>query len=391
MGAGTVSPGRRQYFVALALVAVVALAGCSLLSPNGGETGGLPPGEEAADEYRSLDGYEATVHYEYSDRPDRKAFIQEDIDSGRSRVEWLEPASRTGSVQIYNGSAVIRYNATENEYVRIDTTDIQSYEDGAEHLESSIDAARKEGTTTVDQPPGGAPLPRVPQGNTAESVSTGTFEVSYDGTETVAGREAHVISYDAVGDVQDGTVSQTVWLDTEHFFTLKSTQVSRFGGEKSTFTVRLSNVTVEPGLSAADFDFDPPANATLNRSASYDVTGYDSRAQLVDAAAISVPNPTVPDRFTLFRTIRVVGQNFTAVQLQYQTSSSRLLVTKTSQQSYTSVTDGERVSVGSRTGRYRTSGTRAIVVWQCDEFIHTVTGDVQKTTLLDVARSVECE
>ena len=385
------SPGRRRLLVVLALVAVVTLAGCSLLFGNGNDGGSLPSGEEAAEQYLSLEGYSATVHYEYSDRPDRRAFVREDVDDGRSRVDWLAPQNRTGSIQIYNGSTVVRYNATENEYVRIDTTDIESYEHGADHLKRSIEAAREEGTTTVDQPPGGAPLPKVPQGNTGERDSMGAFKVSYEGTETVAGREAHVISYEAIGEAENGTVSQTVWLDTDHFFTLKSKQVSRFDGTKSTFTLRLSNITVEPGFTAADFRFDPPANATLNRSKSYDVTGYNTREALTDAATISVPTPAVPDRFTLFRTIHVVGQNFTAVQLQYQTSNSQLFVTKTSEQSYTNLTAGERVSIGSQTGRYRTSGTRTLVAWRCGEFTYTVTSTVQRSTLLDVARSVECE
>ena len=75
MSAGFVLPGRspdrRRLLVLLALVAVVTLAGCSVLFGNGTESGGLPPGEEAAEQYLSLDGYEATVHYEYSDRSDQ--------------------------------------------------------------------------------------------------------------------------------------------------------------------------------------------------------------------------------------------------------------------------------------------------------------------------------
>lgn len=386
------SPGRRRLLVALALVTVVALAGCSTLFGGNGDEPGLPPGEEAAETYLSLDGYEATAHYEYSDRPDRRAHIEEDVDSGRSRVEWLAPESRAGSVQIYNGSAVVRYNATKNEYIRIDTSGLESYEDGAQHLARAINTAREEGTTTIDQPPaGGAPLPKVPEGQTdADTDPKRTFEMSYEGTETVAGREAHVISYDAVGTVENGMVEQTVWVDTEHFFTLKSTQVSTYDGNESTFTFRLSNVTVEPGLTAEDYRFDPPADATLNRSESYDVTAYDSRTALSNAAAISVPSPAVPDRFSLARASHIVGQNFTAVQLRYQTSSAALVVTKTSELRYTNLTEGERVSIGGQSGRYRTSGTRALAVWECGEFVYTVTGGVQKSTLLDVARSVEC-
>ena len=120
------------------------------------------------------------------------------------------------------------------------------------------------------------------------------------------------------------------------------------------------------------------------------MTGYDTRAQLVTVTDIDVPDPAVPERFSLSRATHIVGQNFTAVQLQYQTSSSRLFVTKTTEQTYTDLTEGERVRIGNETGRYRTSQTRAIVVWRCGDSVYTVTGGVQKGTLLDVARSIEC-
>jgi len=384
--------GRRRYLVVLALVAVVALAGCSLVFGGDDPSPSLPSGDEAAEQYLSLDGFEATVHYEYSDQENRRAHIRVDPDDARSRVEYLAPDRIAGNVQVYNGSSVVRYNATDNEYVRIDTENLRNFEDGAERIKLAVDAARSEGTTTVDRPPaGGAPLPKVPRGNSDGGTTNRSFEVSYDGTETVAGREAYVISYEAVGTVENGIVNQTVWMDTEHFFTLKSTQVTRYDGERSTFTFRLSNVTVDPGFTAADFRFDPPEGATLNESESYDVTGYDSREAVAEAASISVPTPAVPNGFSLSRASHIVGADFTAVQLQYQTGNSRLFVTKTFEANYTNLTDGERVSVGSQTGRYRSSGTSALVVWECDGAIYTVAGGVQKAMLLDVARSVECE
>jgi outer membrane lipoprotein-sorting protein len=377
--------------VLFVLVVVVSLAGCSLLFGGGDDSTSLPTGDQAAEQYLSMDGYEATVHYEYSDQSNRRAQLQIDVDGGNSRIEWLGPDRLAGNVQTYNGSTTIRYNATTNEYVSISTSNLDNFEDGAERIEEAVDAAREDGTATVDQPPsGGAPLPVVPEGGTADAAASDRYEVTYDGTEQVAGREAHVISYAPVENVTDGVLEQTVWVDTEYFITLKSHSVSRYDGDRSTFTFRLSNVSIAPGLSERDFSFDPPANATLNASDSYDVTGYDTRAQLVTVADIGVPDPAVPERFTLSRATHIVGQNFTAVQLQYQTSGSRLLVTKTSEQTYTDLTEGERVTIGDETGRYRTSQTRATVAWRCGGYVYTVTGGVQKETLLDVARSIEC-
>lgn len=383
---------RRQLLVGVVLLVAVALAGCSFLFGDGGDEQPLPEGEQAAEAYLSLDGYSATAHYEYSDQRDRRARLEIDVDSRRSRVAWLAPPSRAGNVQIYNGSAVVRYNATRNEYVSISTSGLDSFEDGGDRIARAVDAARADGKSTVERPPaGGAPLPKVPAGSSADSDSDRKFEVTYEGTETVADREAHVIEYEAVGDPASGILEQTVWIDTEYYFTLKSTQVTRFDGNESTFTFRLSEVSIDPGLTESDFQFDPPSGAQRNRSSSYDVRGYDTRTQLASAVETSVPNPSVPSRFSLARADHVIGTNFTAVQLQYQTSGSRLFVTKTTEQEYEETTEGEHVSIDGQTGRYRSGGTGALVVWRCDGYVYTVRGSLQRSAMLDVARSVGCE
>jgi outer membrane lipoprotein-sorting protein len=176
------------------------------------------------------------LHYEYSDREDRRAHIQADVDGGQSRVAWRAPPSIAGNVNVYNGSTLVRYNATANAYVRIGTEDVAPFKDGSGEIADVVDAARENGETTVDEPPaGGAPLPAVPAGDSAAgSVDTDVdsrFEVTYEGTETVADREAYVIDYDAV-DASEGIVEQTIWLDTEYFITLKSTQVTQRDDEK---------------------------------------------------------------------------------------------------------------------------------------------------------------
>ncbi len=386
---------RQHLLVAAAILAVVALAGCSLLADDSGQRS-LPTGEEAAEQYRSLDGYEATLHYEYTDRADRRSHIEVDIDGGRSRVEWLTPDSIAGNINVYNGSTLVRYNATTNEFVRIGTEDLAPFEAGADEIATVVDSAREDGETTVEGPPaGGAPLPAVPAGedteNAPESDDNSRFNVTYEGTETVAGREAYVIDYQPVGDPGDGVVEQTVWLDTEYFITLKSRQVTRRGGEKSTFTFRMSDVTIDPDFEEDTFAFDPPSGATLNESNSYDLTSYRTIASLSDVAALSVPDPTVPDRFALDRANHIRGSDFAAVQLRYRAASSLLFVTKTTEDDYTNLSRGDPVSIGDRTGRYRSSGTRALVAWQCDGHVYTVTADISKAELLDVARSVECD
>jgi len=383
---------RRRWLVLAALAAVLALAGCGFLPYEEAESPELPAGEEAAQQYRSLDGYQATIVYEYSDRENRRAQVAVDLRSGRSRFAWRAPESVAGNLVVYNGSTVVRYNATTNEYSRVSTLNLDRVGDNADRIEQLVDAARREGEMTVEAPPpGGAPLPAVPQGNQSTDAETDSrFAVSYEGTETVAGREAHVIDYESVDDPEEGVVEQTVWLDTEHFVTLRSTQRSVIDGSESTVTFRLENLTFDPDFSAARFEFDPPPGATLDTASSYDLTSYETRAELAAEAEMTVPDPAVPDPFVLTRADEVRGENSTTVQLRYQSTGSVLYVTKTATDDFSSLDEGERVTVGDQPGSYRASATRALVVWQCGEYEYTVVGDLPKSDLLSVADSVAC-
>lgn len=378
---------RQHVFALLLLISVLSLAGCSLVF---GTESTLPTGEEAAESYRSLDGYSATAHIEQSDDPDRRIRIHVDPDDGNSRVNVLEPPHEAGNIYVTNGSTIVRYNETKNEYATISTAGLDRFERGAQRIEDAIVAAREGGKTSDSPPVGGAPLPVVPEAGNGSGGGSAQFVVSFEGTEQIAGREAYKIAYEAAGDRTQGVVEQTVWVDTEHFVTLKATQVSRFDGNRSTYTFRLSNVTFEPGFESGHFEFDPPAGATQNESESFSQQTYDTRTALVEAAGMAVPDPAVPARFSLVSANHIRGTNFTAVQLRYRASTSRIFVTKTTEQSYTNLTAGEAVSLGDRTGRFRTAGTRALVVWECEDRIYTVVGNVPKQVLLDIARSVAC-
>jgi outer membrane lipoprotein-sorting protein len=381
-------PTGRHLLAVLLLVGVAALAGCGFLA---GDTTSLPSGEAAAESYLSLDGYTATAHIERSGEADRRLRLEVDPDGGNSRSTVLAPPSNAGNVYLANGSTLIRYNATENEYITVSTGGTDRFDRGGQRIEDAISVAREGGETSDPAPVGGAPLPVVPNAGNDSSRPATQFDVSFGGTEQIAGREAYRINYEAAGDRSTGVLEQSLWVDTEYFITLKATQVSRFGGNRSTYTFRLSNVTFEPGFGADHFTFDPPAGATRDAADSFSQQTYDSRASLAAAADLSVPDPAVPERFSLVSAYDIQGPNFTAVQLQYRSSTSAVYVTKTTERSYTNLTTGEAVTVGDRTGRYRSSGTQALVVWECDGTVYTVVGDLQKSTLLDIARSVGCE
>lgn len=117
------------------------------------------------------------------------------------------------------------------------------------------------------------------------------YDLDYRGTETVADREAHRLAVTArnesttagisllVGDVEfvyaaatiDPTaelhvVEQTVWIDAEHDYPLAERLVVEDpDGDRYVLAERFESARFDPGFETGAFDFDPPANATVER------------------------------------------------------------------------------------------------------------------------------
>lgn len=376
------------FVLAIALLAaVVLLSGCAGVFPSDSS---LPDGETAATAYQSLDGYTATVQIEQNSGPNRTLQLVADVDGTQNRVEYLDPPALAGNVVVYNGSSLVRYNATRNEYAVVSMSGQQPYERAAGQLRDVVESARASGETTANPGVSSAPLPVVPAADTAAANASGPFAVSYEGKETVRGREAYVIRYEAAGDRDRGVLNQTIWMDAEYFVTLKSTQYARFGESPSAYSFQMTNVTFDPDIDPDRFVFDPPEGATLNRSLSYETTVYESRSALATAAPMRVPAPPLPPGYDLDIASLVEGINGTAVELQYRDGTSTIILSKSTAVDEVDLSTGKSVTVGDQPGRYRSSGTQAVVVWRCADHAYVAIGTVQQSTLLDVARSVEC-
>lgn len=115
------------------------------------------------------------------------------------------------------------------------------------------------------------------------------YDIEYRGTETVAGRETHVIDVEAknetvekgvsaiVGDTEYvyaletsspkeelETVEQTLWIDAEYEYPLRSKVVFDVpDGERIVLTQRFESVAFNTGLEDETFAFEPPENATV--------------------------------------------------------------------------------------------------------------------------------
>jgi outer membrane lipoprotein-sorting protein len=88
----------------------------------------------------------------------------------------------------------------------------------------------------------------------------GTLHATYLGVETIAGRKCHVI---AVKPPDGRVVRKKVWVDADRYVELKWVRYDAAGQVTASWTVL--QVDVSPSLSAAQFEFRPPAGVAVRQ------------------------------------------------------------------------------------------------------------------------------
>jgi hypothetical protein len=213
--------------------------------------------------------------------------------------------------------------------------------------------------------------------------------VEYEGIETAAGRDAHVISMNAT----ESAFEQTIYIDTEWFLQLRAESEMMIDGRRMETDYRLEDVEFNPDVGSERFIFEPPDDATIvdGTGDTADRTVYETRADLVADVDIAVPKPTLPEEFELQRAEHTIGLGFESVSLQYTSDVAIIGVTKQNVTVDRTEDDAETVEVGNRTGTYDRFGPQAVVSWNCAGNSYTVSGDSSRENLLSVAESIECE
>lgn len=387
-------------------VAVVCLATAGIYVAFGGDAGTAdePIGENAAERYESIEGVSANVT------------IVMETPNGTDRMR-LHVKQRPGTRYIYqrvyddsggyretyaNGSVMWQYDPQAGEATRL-TLDEGSFEgenmsEQLGELFAQIDAGGddgddgpKRGVSPLPEPPG--PVTSDPSvGNVAPPNAT-EYDVSYLGTETVDGRETYVVEINGTlrgrGEMLLSNVTQTLWVDSERYFPLKYHQTWDRPDGSYAVTQTYSNVTFDPGLNDSTFEFDPPENVTVNERTYPDVESYDSRAALVEAADVEVPDPDLPDGFSLQGARRIDGAD-ESVSLTYGNGSAEVVVTVRNA-TYDGNGTGEEVDVNGRSGTYSEAGSMRVLTWTCDGRTVSVSGDgLARSSLVRVAESIGC-
>jgi len=244
------------------------------------------------------------------------------------------------------------------------------------------------------------------------------FNVTYAGTEQVAGRETHVVVFSdptnerstasvdlVVGDNQYQLAETTLkkplvlgehrlWIDTEHDYPIKR-QTTLLGqdGESVTYTSRYHRIDFEPDNDTDTFQFDPPDSAETRVAPEVQSEEYASIEAAQSAVQYAVPDPVVPDGYEL-QTVRVSRINETTrVVLRYSDGTERLGVRVWP--GFDHDIPGMRVTVGNRQGQgtlTRGQG-KTTLYWECNGRTYAVStdsGTLSVEAQLAVAESIEC-
>jgi outer membrane lipoprotein-sorting protein len=347
-----------------------------------------PVGLDAGERYAELDAVGATVVTVRERGGETSRTVAEVLrrpGTDRRRVDVVESTDRRYDLTVADGSTLWLYDSDRAVGKRIPLSGPPPDPTRGERVErlfARLNVTAGAGPTTV-RAPTVSPLPVVPGAGGAPEPSAGRYRLTYDGTGSVDGRRAYVLSLTAGG----GEYRQTLWVDTEWFYPLKTYTEWTADGQRVSLQTTYRNVTFDPDLPAGAFRFDPPASASVEAVDTPRTKAYDSVARLRADAEMSVPDPEVPPSLALTYASETTGR-IRGVGLRYVNETARLTVAKYNR---TVETDGDRqVTVAGRPAQL-SLGSPLSLSWNCETYRFTVRGEgVSTDRLVAVGRSVGC-
>ncbi|MEZ3145570.1 DUF4367 domain-containing protein [Halobaculum sp. MBLA0143] len=354
--------GQSRLVVAtLAVTLLVVTAGCAAVG------GGDPDPERIAQQVQERQGdidvvrgvRVTTVESDGNANTTVREYVKRPPNQSRSRVVETDGGyAGAGDLIVRNEGEFVSYDASENAYSVVES----------------------------DTPNGGQVV-------TAETINRtlSKGDVSFAGTDTVAGRSVYVV--ELTRETEYGTSNTTLKVDQEHWYPLayETTTVYELDNETVTTTISMThrNVSFDAEVAADAFEFDPPADATLERRTTFTTEEFDSVAALEEAAPFELSEPALPDDYRL-DTARLVVTNGNATASTVYTDgddgSIRLSVTEATE----SRLDGETVEIDGTTATVRTFGNQTSLVWRCDDTRYSLSGTLDRDALVDAAGPLVC-
>jgi outer membrane lipoprotein-sorting protein len=244
------------------------------------------------------------------------------------------------------------------------------------------------------------------------------YRLSYQGTEPVDGREAHVIETKppiddigptidlvvgdttyvvplrATGDLEELDVSRTVWIDDEHRYPIKEQNtISDDGETRHELTVTYENLSIDEGVPPGTFTYEPPAEVKVVTDGPKPEGIFESLSTAGAAVPYELPEPDVPDSYVLDRiTVVEKAERFgTTTTLWYNDPNviaKELFIAVREVQRFRP--DAlEEIELDGRTA-YRRDGRIQSVFWACDDLNYEVSSLTDAKPLLEIASSIGC-
>lgn len=209
-------------------------------------------------------------------------------------------------------------------------------------------------------------------------------DVSYEGTDTVAGRNVHVV--EVIRTEHDSTT--TLKVDQEYWYPLALKTTSSFNGTETTLSWSHRNVSFNEPINDGAFTFDPPEEAELEASRSPEIDEYNSVSAANEATPYEVVEPALPGDYTL---------DSTQVMRTNGTSTTSLIYTNGEDRAFYSITNdtrseqsGESVTIGNTTGTVSDYGGSKSLIWTCNGVKYSLSGQLNQSTLVEAAAPVGC-
>jgi outer membrane lipoprotein-sorting protein len=219
---------------------------------------------------------------------------------------------------------------------------------------------------------------------------SGAFTAEYQGEATVSGRETYKVTLqpknESLGQVLK---NQTVWLDQENWFPVKTQVQTAVGNDTTTTTMTYSNLTYNASIPDDRFTYSPPEDAKVIDVGLPETTTFSSVADAQKAVDFTIREPTaVPDDYSLQNATVTSSNGNASVSLLYSNGTDSLIVSQTSA---TRPPSGDQTaSVAGHAGTYTTIGKQGLLQWSDDTGSYSVTGSLSKASLIDVAESMYC-
>lgn len=420
----------RGHVRVLVVVSLVVLAGCSALpglgdSEDATSGASVPDGDVAASSYATIGNVTGTLHVEtVRGNVSRTASFRFAADVGTRSVRQRVTAGShsEGNLFVSNDDVYWRYNASRDvaakyphgpgTFTSTFGTRNQSF---GEFLQSAFEAASSDGDGTVSNLPnvGVGPAPTVSvrtandaggtdddssgaDGDDFATANVSEYTVSYDGTTTVNGRDAHVLVVQPASGNASSTISNrtiTYHVDAETLFPLKITRTATVEGDAWRHVMTFTNLEYGPDLPADTYTYEPNASTQVVDYTT-GVVPFSNRDALASNVSVPLPEPEVPSGFA-FRNGAAIELNTSGAQVVYTNGSAALIAGRY-------VDDGVIRPVERRLGENRTidgnralvveSGNQKVVYVYCGEYVTSAAsiGSIPIDVLLEFSASFAC-